>query len=420
MPAMSYSKTPHVTQKSIKQELMNLKNLLSSGILFALLMVPAYASTGNSGTHPPADLDEVIARHIQARGGSDKWAEVESMRITGQFTHFSVQEPFLSLLQRPGSFYSEFHIGHQFVREGYDGDTGWTIDPWQGFDFPRKVNRAEQNVFYQKAEFATPFFQYRERGYQVEYVGEEELDGMDMLVLRLTRQNNMVETWYLDANTYLEYKTIALWIDFASPVQSEVYYDDFREVEGLIIPFFMERMFTNRHLVTQIEKVELNPAIDPDVFSFPPCEGMQKLSVMEGQWDVQVEMPNRLGNWVVADSTTTSIGWGHQDVLQSTIFYGGAFPANHLMTLTHHRRDGLYQLSVLNDFFPATEVFEGGFNDGTLVLENVHSTQGENKTPLQYRIHLDEPGYFLLERLRSTDQGETWTVFEKLHYRRSR
>jgi hypothetical protein len=342
------------------------------------------------------------------------------MRITGQFTHFSVQHPFLTVLQRPGSFYSEFHIGHQFVREGYDGEVGWTIDPWQGFAFPRRVNRAELNVFYQKAEFATPFFDYRERGYLVEYVGEDNVDGLDMLVLQLTRQNNQVETWYLDANTYLEYKTIAQWIDFATPMASEVFYDDFREVDGLTIPFFMERMFANRHLVTQIEAVELNPDIDPEVFSVPPCEGMQRLAVMEGEWDVQVEMQNRQGNWVVADSTTTSVDWAHRDVLQFKVFYGGAFPATHLMTLSHHRRDSLYQLSVLNDFYSSTEVFEGRFNDGTLVLENIHSTQGESKTPLQLHIQMPEPDYFLVERLRTADQGATWTVFEKLHYRRAR
>lgn len=397
-----------------------MKHFLAIGMLVPALILSGLATAGGSVSSKKPDLDEIVARHIEARGGLENWMEVASMRITGQFTHFSVQKPFLTLLQRPGLLYSEFHIGHQFVREGYDGESGWTIDPWQGFDFPRRVNRAEQNVFYQKAEFATPFFQYKERGYQVDFIGEEDVDGMDMLMLQVIRQNNQVETWYLDANTYLEYKTVTQWIDFATPFLTESYYNDFREVGELVIPFFVERMYANRHLVTQIEAVELNPVIDPVVFSPPPCPAMQKLAVMEGSWDVHVELPNRQGNWMVADSTTTRFGWGHRDVLQSKVFYGGAFPATQIMTFSHHRRDGIYQLSILNDFFSFTEVFEGGFTDGTLLLENIHSTQGENKTPIQYRFHLGEPGYFFMERLRSADGGETWTVFEKVHFYKNR
>ena len=35
------------------------------------------------------ELDDVIARHIEARGGKDAWEAVESMKITGSYTAFS-------------------------------------------------------------------------------------------------------------------------------------------------------------------------------------------------------------------------------------------------------------------------------------------------------------------------------------------
>lgn len=397
---------------------MNLKVLFTCSLL--VLVVPFTCLFAAGPEEAGRDrLDEIIAAHIQARGGARNWAAVESMRVSGQFTHFSVQHPFLTLLQRPGKFYSEFHIGHQFVKEGFDGEAGWTIDPWQGFEFPRRVNRAEQHVFDQKAEFATPFFNYRERGHQVTLVGEDELDGMDMVVLQVVRPGGPPETWYLDAETFLEYKTITQWIDFATPVQAESYYDDFREVDGLVIPFFVERMFTNRHLVTQLEEVTINADIDPAVFTAPPCRGMLKASDLLGDWKVRVETQNRLGAWAVIDSTTTSFNFMHRDVMHARIFYGGAFPATHILNLTFHRRDGRYQMSVLNDFFSTTEVFEGDFQDNILILENVNSTQGTQRVPLQYRIHLGDSGYVLMERLRSADQGETWTVFEKIHLDRA-
>ncbi len=388
---------------------MNPKKLFSFVLFLSVCLLPMHSFAGK--------LDDIIDRHVQARGGSN-WDGVESLRISGQFTHFSSRNPFLTLIQRPGLFYSEFFIGHQFVKEGFDGKQGWTIDPWQGFEFPRRVNRAEQNVFDQKAEFATPFFNYREKGHQVEFIGEENIDGMDLLVLKLTRAGQRVETWYLHADTYLEYKAISQWIDFAMPMQAETYFDDFREVGGLIVPFYVERVFANRLLVTEIEAFEINPALDASVFSIPICPAMLKLDGMRGDWEVRVELLDRQGNWSAADSTTTSIDWAHRDVLQSEIFYGTAFPSTSILSWSYNRRSDLYQLSVYNGFYSTVEVFEGHFDEGVLTMENLNSTQGDAKTPMRYRISLSDPSQFMIERLRTADQGETWTVFEKQYYSR--
>ena len=41
-----------------------------------------------------AEVDEIIAKHVQARGGQENWQAVETMRMTGSFTAFSKIAPF--------------------------------------------------------------------------------------------------------------------------------------------------------------------------------------------------------------------------------------------------------------------------------------------------------------------------------------
>jgi hypothetical protein len=362
--------------------------------------------------------DDIIGRHVEAMGGHDSWQAVRSLTLTGTMATFSVRHDFKTVKTQDGKFYNEFNIGHQRVIEGHDGAWSWTIDPWQGFDFPRRINAAEENVFVQKATMATPFFDYQEKGHRVEYLGEEEQDGLALHVLKLIRNNGLEETWYLDADTYLPYKTISQWIDFATPLQSEAWYEDYREVDGVVIPFFTERVFANRLWATEVEEAVVNGPVDHSLFIAPACPGMQRLAFLEGSWHVEVSAPNRQGQWVTIDRRPASFGWAPRDVMQGEFIYGATFPSLHRLGFSYHRRGEEYQLMVYNDFASTWEFLQGGFEEDVLVLENTHSTAGDNKTPIRYLLTVNGPDGFLLERARSADQGETWTVFERLAFSR--
>ena len=226
------------------------------------------------------DVDEIIARHIKAHGDIEKWESIKNMEITGKFTAFSIEEDFYTIKTSKGEYYSDFYIGQHKVKEAFDGSAGWTIDPWHDFTFPRELNKPEVNVFYQKAEFFTPFFRYKERGYSVELLDNQNVDGMDMIVIKLTRQNDKAETWFLDAETYLEYKYESEWADFAYGVPAESYFDDFRNIKGLVIPFFIERTFWQRDRITRIEDINFNIDVDPDLFVIPRSEEIEILAFM--------------------------------------------------------------------------------------------------------------------------------------------
>jgi len=140
---------------------MKLKKL-QSVILIALLCLPTILLAQTA--------EEIIAKHIDAHGGADKWEKVDALKITGRFTAFSLEKDFTSYKTKCGKYYSDFHLGEQRVIEAFNGKCGWTIDPWQEIEYARKINAGETNVFMQKATFFTPIFKYKENGYKVEYI----------------------------------------------------------------------------------------------------------------------------------------------------------------------------------------------------------------------------------------------------------
>jgi hypothetical protein len=261
------------------------KTLNLIGLVLLVVILPAKSVA--------QDVEKIIAKHLAVHGDLKKWEQVEALKITGKFTAFSEEKDFMCIKTKKGCYYSDLYLGQHKVLEAFDGEKGWTIDPWMDLTYARKLTDAEINAFYQKAEFFTPFYKYNEKGLKVEYKGKENLDGTDVFVLELTRKNGNVEKWFLDAKTYLELKCESQWVDFTMPIPCETFFDDFREVDGLKIPFYLERTFGQRNRMLIIEKVELNPKFDKSILEMPRRDEMEKLSFLAGNWDVKEEIWTR-------------------------------------------------------------------------------------------------------------------------------
>ena len=64
-------------------------------------------------------VEEIIDKHIKAHGGIEKWEKVESMKITGKFTAFSIEDDFLAIKTKDGHYYSELSLGDKRVVEAF-------------------------------------------------------------------------------------------------------------------------------------------------------------------------------------------------------------------------------------------------------------------------------------------------------------
>jgi len=367
------------------------------------------------------NVDEIINKHLKAHGDIDKWETIESMEITGRFAAFSVEEDFYCIKTDKGEYYSELFLGQHKVYEGFDGNKGWSLDPWQELGYPRELNKAEVNVFLQKADFFSPFYKYEEKGSEVKLLENKDVDGMPMYVIELTRKDGGSETWYLDVNTYLEYKCESGWVDFAYPSPAETYFDDFRDVDGLIIPHFVERTFSQRDRILQIEKIAFNVEVNPELFIIAKSEEMKKIAFLEGIWDVKVDVMTRRGNWYNVDNTTSEIAWEATNMLQEKIQYDQTFVQSKVVSYTYNSTASKYVMAIYSDFTSNYVLFQAEMNDSSLIAKNINVNYGDtNQVDRFTKIVLgdiSEDGFTII-RLMSPDQGIKWNARQKLTYTR--
>jgi outer membrane lipoprotein-sorting protein len=233
---------------------------------FMILLLFASAAGAAGGQ----SLDEVLAKHAAARGGLERWRAVNSMIVTGTQVAFSTGAPFVYEWQRPDAFRFEHSMLGRKITVGYDGAVTWWIHNLLGIEQPAAVPEDKATLARRAAEFASPLVDAAAKGNKVALLGKEELDGQPAFKLKVTRKDGAEETWYLDVTTGLELARQDHTLDLPDPVDRWTYYSDFRAVDGLVIAHRQDQEYTIRHVSLTVEKVQINPEIDPGRFKMKP------------------------------------------------------------------------------------------------------------------------------------------------------
>lgn len=238
------------------------RKFLMSLATMVLVAVPLSAQT----------VDEIIAKHIQARGGMEKLKALKTIRYSGKMVVGpGLEAPALFEQKRPNSIRLEFTIQSLSFVQAYDGKVGWFINPFQGKKDPEAMGEDDLKSTAEQADFDGPLLDYKQKGNKVELVGKEAVEGTDAYKLKITLKSGDVRYMYLDADSYLPIKEESKRTIRGAEVESESTPGDYKEVEGIWIAHSLEtgiKGSPQKQKIT-IEKVEINPPLDEARFKMP-------------------------------------------------------------------------------------------------------------------------------------------------------
>jgi Outer membrane lipoprotein-sorting protein len=223
-------------------------------------------------------VDEVIAKNIQARGGVEKLKAVHSLRSTAKLTQGSFRAEFRQENKRADKVREEFIIQGLAQVQAYDGKTGWQISPFGGRKDPELLSQDDLKSLVVDADMDGPLMEYKEKGHKAELVGHDSMEGTDCFKIKLSMKNGDVRYYYLDSDSYLELKIEIQTTIRGALQESELYYGDYEQVNGIFYPFTIEQAQKGNSSRTQIsvEKIEQNVAMEDAVFSMPTSKPASK------------------------------------------------------------------------------------------------------------------------------------------------
>ena len=253
------------------------------------------ASTKPASANP--SVDELIAKNIEAHGGLEKIKAVQSIRMTGKMTMGQGMEaPMVLEMKRPKAMRMEFTVQGMTVIQAYDGKTGWAVKPFGGKKDPEPMNSEDLQEADENADIDGPLVDYKSKGYTVELIDKEKVEGSDAWKLKVNMKNGTVRYVYLDADTMLEIKNEGKRMIRGSEVEFVSTIGDYKAVGGLLYPYSIE-MGAKDHPEKQniiIDKIEINPKLDDARYKMPAAAAAETPGAPKG--DAAKAAPGKPGS----------------------------------------------------------------------------------------------------------------------------
>lgn len=235
-------------------------------------------------------LDEVVARHLQARGGYDKLKAIQTVKITR-----TVATPFSSVKvvifkKRPSLVRFEQTAAGQTtaVPRGINADAVWDTGP--GGKVTTRAAHFGTEAREIDGDFDGLLVDWKQKGHTVTLEGKEPLTGWEAYKLKLTTKGGVVRYIYVDTKTYLDRRhtgTVSLPAPAAAPPGSPprqynfaTDFSDWKEVNGVKFPFAVDEDRVGprdpaQSFATYTEKIEINVPMEDAIFA-PPGPGVRR------------------------------------------------------------------------------------------------------------------------------------------------
>ena len=285
----------------------------SVGICISLALASSLAAAADaSQSGAKLSAADIVDKNVAARGGLQAWRAVQTMSLSGKLgaggnqraslqvpvsgkravsemaiasarPAEEVQLPFVMEVKRPRKMRFELQFNGTTAVQVYDGANGWKLRPFLNRNVVEPYTADELKMSSMQADLDGPLVDYATKGTKIELVGMEKVEDRDTYKLKLTLKNGSAIHVWIDAQTFLEAKIEGQprRLDGTDhPV--EVYFRDYRPVDGLQIPYVLEtRVLPVAHTAlgmrdtpvppekTFIDKVVVNPKLDESLFSKP-------------------------------------------------------------------------------------------------------------------------------------------------------
>lgn len=245
-------------------------------LLFVALVV-SFSTQLNAQT-----ADEIIANYFENTGGVEAWESIEGIKMTAKINQGGMEIPLEIVSLKSGKQMTVINFQGKIIKQGvFNGEVLWSTN-----FMTQKAEKSDQettdNVKSQMNDFPDPFLNYKEKGYTVELLGTEEVDGTETFKLKLTRLPMMVDGieeenvsyYFFDAESFVP---LVVHAEIkAGPMKgqsSESKFSDYQEVGDIYMPFSMTQGLKGQPgQAIAMDAIELNPEVDDAEFEFPEEE----------------------------------------------------------------------------------------------------------------------------------------------------
>ena len=246
-----------------------MKQLTLLFVLAILCIVPLRAQSVTDA--PPAE--EIAAAYVETIGGADAWMQLSALQMNGKVSMQGMTFPVTMTTASGDKNRFEMDIQGNKMIQAYDGETAWQYFPMQGITEPKAMTDEEATDL-KESPFLDVFINYADRGYQLENVEGKDVEGTATYGIHVTNDQGFDRIYYFDTETM-----VPLLVTFTARsgqmkgVAMESFMSDYEEVEGLVLPMFMQQKVNGQEMMSMtFDEITLDPELDPAFFTMESME----------------------------------------------------------------------------------------------------------------------------------------------------
>ncbi len=231
--------------------------------LFSLLVFSLMASPVLSQS-----ADEILNKMIEALGGRKAMEAINDQTSTGtmELTQMGLSGSVTDYFKRPNKTRVDIEVMGMVITNAFDGETAWMVNPQTGSTEEMPEDQAE--FMKREAMGDDAFLNPKKHGITYTAKGKEEVDGKECFILEQKHSDGYVSMLYIDAKTYLIYKTKGLNLNqMGIEVEQENVMTDYNKVNGMMTAHTMTIYQDDEEfMIFMLEEVKYNTGLEDSFF----------------------------------------------------------------------------------------------------------------------------------------------------------
>ena len=217
---------------------------------------------------PIPSLKDILARAEKSMGGSDAWKKSNTVMMKGllQTEDASAFVAIEIYKKAPDKSLLKMKLPQNLeMREVCDGKSAWLEDPRSGY---REFKGAELESRLRRSQFSeqSQMILLAATG---KVLGAEKIGLHSVYVVEYSSQKNETTRLYFDAESGLVLRSEETAAKPDGTYTTKVDMDDYRDVDGMMVPFRMKRTEKGSVIKIRLTQVKNNLPIDDEMFIKP-------------------------------------------------------------------------------------------------------------------------------------------------------
>jgi hypothetical protein len=215
--------------------------------------------------------DQILDKYVQALGGKDAIEKVKTQVKKGTYSaHLLPESPIEIYEAAPDKYFSTLKTPNGVVKQGFNGTSGWVSTDKE----TRELSASRLAVWKSIHDFNQKL-NLKARYSRMAVGGKEKIGGRDAYLIRArTAQGGRSERLYFDRETGLLVRWVIFTDTMVGPYPEATDYEDYREVDGVKVPFTIRKNQLEGFEATTLKLTEVknNVPVDDAKFNMPQAK----------------------------------------------------------------------------------------------------------------------------------------------------